>query len=193
MKYFIFLFLFLTSPGFIPDVYSQAGSMSPKPPLYWVLTQDGLRDSTDKRKKYVVIDCADLSAKQLYDRALIYLTLNSRDSGKQIRIKWDSVDIIYDSYDNYLFTAEYLMHYSPVYAYYSIELRFYKGSVRYEIFDLELVEMDSGQKLLIKGSPLSAHTIYNRHDKLLKPEMKRMIEKYFNGELANIVHYLNQP
>ncbi len=158
----------------------------------WVLTPEGLRDSADKRKKYVMIDGAGLSAKQLYDRALLYFTLSSRDSAKQIRIKWDSVDIIFDSYDNYLFTAEYLMHYSPVYAYYSIELRFYPGAVRYEIMDPDLVEMDSGQKLLVKGSPLSAHCIYNRHDKPLKPDLKLKIEKFFNGELANIVHYLNQ-
>jgi hypothetical protein len=161
----------------------------------WVLTPDGLRDSTDKRKKYVMIDCtqANLSAKQLYDRALLYLTLNSRGSGQEIRLKWDSVDIIFDTYNSYLFKAEYLMHYVPVEANYSTELRFYRGSVRYEIFDLDLEEMDSGQKMLIKGSPLSAHTIYNRHDKLLKPELKLLIEKYFNGELANISRYLNQP
>lgn len=159
---------------------------------FWVLTPDGLRDSTDKRKKYIMIDCGGFTAKQLYDRALIYFTLNSRDSAKQVRIKWDSVAIVFDSYDNYLFTAEYLMHYSPVYAYYSIELRFYAGSVRYEIVDPDLVEMDSGQKLLVKGSPLSAHCIYNRHDKLLRPDMKLKIEKYFNGELANISHYLIQ-
>jgi hypothetical protein len=176
----IFLSIFLLCQSF--NSFSQ----------FWVLTPEGLRDSTDKRKKYVMIECKGLSAKQLYDRALIYFTLNSRDSAKQIRIKWDSVDIIFDSYDNYLFTAEYLMHYSPVYAYYSIELRFYPGSVRYEIMDPDLVEMDSGQKLLVKGSPLSAHCIYNRHDKLLKPELKIKVEKYFNGELANIVHYLNQ-
>ena len=157
----------------------------------WVLTKDGLRDSADNRKKYIMIEAGTLSSKGLYDKALRYLTLVSPYPNQQIRIQWDSVDIIYDSHEPYLFTASYLFHDSPVEVFYSTELRFYPGSIRYEIISLDMIEYDSGQQLLIKGSPLSAHCIYNRHDKLLKPELKAGIEKYFNGELANIVHYLN--
>jgi hypothetical protein len=158
----------------------------------WILTPDGLRDSADSRKKYVMIETANLSAKKLYDNALKYISENNQDSSKKVRIQWDSVDIIYDSYVYYLLTTDYLFHYVPVEAYYSTELRFYPGSVRCEVLSLDMVETESGQKLVFKGSPVSSHSIYNRQGKLLKPGMKSKIEKYFNSDLINIAHFLNQ-
>jgi hypothetical protein len=159
---------------------------------HWILTPAGFRDSADSRKKYLMIEAGNLSAKKLYDNALKYIAENKPDSSQRARIKWDSVDIIYDSFVFYLFTSDYLFHYGPVEAYYSTELRFYPGSVRYEILSLDMVEINSGEKLVIKGSPISSMSIYNKHDKLLKPEMKLKIEKYFNGELAILAHFLNQ-
>jgi hypothetical protein len=64
----------------------------------WIVTLMGLRNAGDTTKKYIIIADGNLSAKKLYDNALKYIDFNNADSTKMIRNKWDSVDLIFDTY-----------------------------------------------------------------------------------------------
>ncbi len=158
----------------------------------WVVTPQGLRDANDTTKKYIIIRTGNLSAKNLYDRALKYIDLNNADSAKVIRNKWDSVDLIFDTYVPLLLIYDDLFGRFPIEAEYATELRFYQGMVRYEIISLNMKEADSDHQLLIRGKYLQAFIVYKSNGKLYKPQTKSEIENYFNLQAGMISVFLNQ-
>ena len=157
-----------------------------------VVTPDGLRDAKDTSKKYVTIDAGSMSAKKLYDNALKYINANYPDTSKAIRHQWDSVDLMFDT-----FVPDFLIYNNSgaklgIEAFYTTELRFYKGSVRYEIIFLDMKGNASNYRLLFKGKWLKSYIIYKNNGKLFKPQTKRDIEYYFYLEISKIGSFLNQ-
>ena len=158
----------------------------------FVATPSGLRNASDTTKKFVMIEAGNLSAKQLYDNALKYITVKYPDPDQAIRNKWDSVDLIFDSYVHYLLIYNNTGAKLEIEAYYSTELRFYNGSVRYEIISLDMKGRGSSCRLLFKGKWLKSYIVYKDNGKLFKPLTKSDIENYFNDELYRIGKFLKQ-
>jgi hypothetical protein len=157
----------------------------------WIVTPEGLRNGEDTSKKYVTIDAGTLSARKLYDNALRYIAANYPKPDEAIRIKWDSVDLMFDT-----FVPDFLIYNNTgaklgIEAFYTTELRFDKGSVRYEIINLEMKGDASNYKLLFKGNWLKSYIVYKNNGKIFKPQTKRDIEYYFNEELSKIASFIN--
>jgi hypothetical protein len=157
----------------------------------WVVTPEGLRNGEDTSKKYVTIEAGTLSAKTLYDVALKYIAANYPHPDEAIRNKWDSVDLMFDTY-----VPDFLIYNNTgallgIEAFYTTELRFEKGSVRYEIINLDMKGAASNYKLLFKGNWLKSYIVYKKNGKLFKPQTKRDIENYFNEELSKIASFIS--
>jgi hypothetical protein len=152
----------------------------------------GLRNARDTTKKYIIIAAGNLSAKKLYDNALKYIDFDNADSTKMIRNKWDSVDLIFDTYVPLLLIYDDIFSRFPIEADYATELRFYQGSVRYEIISLNMKAVDSDHQLLIRGKYLNAFIVYKNNGKLYKPRTKTEVENYFNLQARMISVFLNQ-
>jgi len=159
----------------------------------WVVTPNGLRNTADPRMKYLTISGGELSARKLYDNARKYIIENNPDSLRKIKLEWDSVALVFDTYLPYLVTFNVFLTTMRFDAYYTTELRFNAGSVRYEITFIDMADVASANKLTFRGSSITNTSVYSNKGKLLRPDVKEIIEKHFNGELIKMSEALNQP
>jgi len=158
----------------------------------FIVTAGGLRNRTDTSKKFVMIGIGNHSAKQLYDQTLRYIAVHYEDSGKAIRARWDTVDLMFDTY-----VYDFLVYNNTgarlgIEARYTTEMRFYPDSVRYEIIFLDMKGQASNYRLLFKGKWLKSYIVFKENGKLFKPQTKADIENHFNDELYRITQFLKQ-
>ncbi|MBS1597003.1 MAG: DUF4468 domain-containing protein [Bacteroidetes bacterium] len=157
----------------------------------YVATPHGLRDRNDTANSYFMIPAPNKTAKELYDRALRFISENFSDPKKAITEDIDSTSLKFDTYVPYLLTYNNSGAHLGIEAYYTISLQFFDGRFRYEIINLLMKGQDSKYKLLFQGGFLEAYIVYNKKGKLFKPQTKYDIENYFNSEVKRMTDYLN--
>ena len=153
----------------------------------FVLTPNGLRDSLDTERSYVVINAGGKSAKQLYDNAIKYINKNYKNPDEVIKGKTDGEYLKYNthasdfiSFKNSFLKAKFDVDYTT-------ELNFKDGKVKFEIIDLDMNKRTQNgvNRLLIIGNMMSLG-IYNKKGDLKIADAKIQIENFFNIQVNQL-------
>jgi hypothetical protein len=155
----------------------------------YVVTPEGLRDSSNSEKTYLVISCVGKSAKELYDNAFKYINQNYKNPDEVIK---GHIESEYLSFETFSPSAVSFKRSGgrPTYNLkYRTEMHFKDGKVKYEIQNVEM-ETD-GHNLYFSGNPLIAVAIYNHKGELKYEEAKTKVENYFNSVILVISQFLN--
>lgn len=160
----------------------------------YTVTPNGLKNSNDNEKSYLVLEVDGLSSKQLYDNAMRYIKQNYANPEEVLKGEIDGEYIKFDTYvENFL-----LYNNSgakiPIEAKYTTELKFKDSKVRYEIIFLDMyyynVSLNTTTKVLYSGGLFDGYIIYKKNGKLFKEETKLDIEKHFNSQANDILVFL---
>jgi hypothetical protein len=152
------------------------------------VTPNGLRDSADIEKSFVVIPAEGKTAKQLYDDAVKYINKTYKSADDVIKGKTDGEYLKFVTYAPSMLMLKNGFTKVPFNAKYIIELNFKDGKVKYEIIELEIYN-DAKYNLSFTGSGLSFF-IYNKKGELKRETEKASIEQYFNGSLLSLTNFL---
>lgn len=154
------------------------------------VTPQGLKNSDDKEKSFLVLKVDNTNAQTLYKRALKYVNENYNNPKEVIvgnteneflKLKTFSSDFI--DYSNGGVSIQ-------ITASYYILLKFKDSKVKYEIETLEMKALKYPQYVIFKGGMFSGYIIYKKNGKLFKESAKIDIEKYFNNEVGSLLRYL---
>ncbi|MCL2074405.1 MAG: DUF4468 domain-containing protein [Marinilabiliaceae bacterium] len=180
-KLILNLFLMLTM---VTSIFSQTDK--------FVFTKNGLKNANDENNSYVVIDIENVTANELYKRALRYV--HETFKNPQEVIKGDIPDeylrihVFSPTCATYKNVGLGTTAILEVNANYYIEMRFRDQKVRLEIGDLKLNIGDA--VLNIIGNPNMGYAIYKKNGELAKSETKNELEHYFNSNVDDLKTYL---
>ncbi len=159
----------------------------------FVLTPNGLRDSLDTEKSYVVINIEGKTAKQLYDNAIKFINKTYSNPNFVIKGQTDGEYLKYDTHasdfislKNSFLTAKFDVDYTT-------ELNFKDGKVKFEIINLDMNKRTQNgvNRLLLVGNMMSLG-IYNKKGDLKKADAKIQIENFFNVQVNQLSIALNE-
>jgi hypothetical protein len=153
------------------------------------VTPDGLKNSVDIEKTYVIIEVPNMTAKQLYDNAIKYVNQNYKNPDEVIKGKTDSEYLKFDTYNPELvfiknggikqfFSAKYIT-----------ELNFKDGKVKYEIIELAMNHTKTNAPLYFTGGGLNWY-LFNKKGVLKKEQAKTDIGTYFNAQISLLADFL---
>nr|WP_315180422.1 DUF4468 domain-containing protein [uncultured Flavobacterium sp.] len=153
-----------------------------------IVTPNGLRNSEDNEKSFVVIPVDGKNAKQIYDDMVKYINKTYKGGEEVITGKTDGE---YLKFKTFVPNFASLKNGMKIYfkANYTTELSFKDGKIKYEIIDIKMTN-DSNYELYFTGSGFSFY-IYDKNGKLKREETKIEIEKYFNENISSISNFLN--
>jgi len=154
----------------------------------YVVTPNGLRDSSDIEKPYLVILCEGKTAKELFDNAIKYIQQTYKNPQEVIKGQIEAEYLSFDTYCSECISFKRGALNPKFNATYRTELSFKDGKVKYEISNLEM-ESD-GNRLLFTGNFVSMG-IYDQKGGLRQEHGKIVIENYFNGHILIISNFLN--
>lgn len=154
------------------------------------VTPNGLRDTNDFGKTYVVINVEGKTAKQLFGNAINYINKNYKNPEAVIKGKIEGEYLKYVTHvSNFLLInnsgAKILID-----ANYTIELSFKDGKIKCEIIELDMYTKTGGYKVLFAGGAFDGYPIYNKKGELKRPDTKTEIETYFNGQINSLSEFL---
>lgn len=153
-----------------------------------VVTPNGLRDSLNSDKTFVVIDAEGKTSKQLYDNSIKYVNKNYNNPGHVIKSKIEGEYLRFITHvDNFLIINNSGAKIS-INVDYTIELNFKDNKVKFEIIEISMY--GSGYKVLFTGGVFDGYPIYNKKLDLKRPETKTDIENYFNTKIKSIINFL---
>lgn len=158
----------------------------------YVVTPNGLRNSLDQQKTYLVLELDGVDANTAYQRAIDYVNENYKNpeevivgqkEGQFLKFKTFEPDFI--EYDNSGADI-------PIIATYNTSLKFKDNKIRYEITSLEMENKPAAYhyNVLFQGGIFSGYIIYKKNGKLYKESAKIDIENYFNRNLDRLLSYL---
>tara|TARA_B100000795_G_scaffold81181_1_gene58407 strand:+ start:176 stop:694 length:519 start_codon:yes stop_codon:yes gene_type:complete len=152
----------------------------------FLVTPEGLRDSSNLDKTYVVIYTPGKTAKQNYNSAISYIkkaSIYNESISKQIEEEY----ISFITNVPHLLYVNNVMSFLPFSADYKTELTFSNDSILFEITDLDIyMKADSKYKVIFLGSYLSmtSHSIYiGKKKSKIQQRMKQTkndLEAHFN-------------
>ena len=165
-----------------------------------VLTPNGLRDSLNREKSYVVLNIEGKSTKQLYDNTVKYINKNYTHPKEAIKGQADGEYLKYVtqvtdsiSFKRCFLTEKYDMDYT-------IELNFKDGKVKFEIIDLDMTQRTQihmnkrtttgVNHLLVVGNSRNLG-VFTCKGNLKRADAKAQIEQYFNNQISQLVSALS--
>lgn len=156
---------------------------------HFTVTSNGLRDSDNVEKSFIVIDVEKKSAEQLFNNAKKFIVQTYKNPDFVQKGIIENEYIRFNSYTPYIATINAGLTKLKYDAKYAIELYFKDGRVRYEIIDLEIKTDGVSLNFTPKGA-LSGWYIYNKKGKLKQEVAKQEIESYFNNQIEHLLPYL---
>lgn len=151
----------------------------------FVLTPEGLRDSADETKDYLVIPIEGKTAAELYQASKNYIQQLSKNPKESIKG---------DSPNEYLRFAIYIPEVTSIgqmggmvkmvyEGLFDVEMRFKDGRIRYNISNLEMPMKDDevGHELKLSGSNWGGWAVFDTKGKVKLKKQKTEIEDFFNG------------
>lgn len=154
------------------------------------VTSNGLKNSNEIEKSYVVLDAEGETAKQLYDNALKYILKNYKSPENVIKAKIEGEYLKFVTHvDNFLVINNSGAKIT-IDADYTIELYFKEGKVKFEVIELNMYAQNGGYKVIFSGGAFEGYPIYNKKGELKRPETKIEIENYFNKQIKSINEFL---
>ena len=151
------------------------------------VTPNGLKDSLNVEKDYVVLNIENKTAKELYDNILKYINLNYKNPKEVIKGSVDSDFIKFDTYVSDFPLVKSMGTKMDMGTTYTTILTFQDNKIKYEIVDLIMKNKNGGYQAIFSGSALSGYAIYNKSGELKKSETKIDIERYFNNNIKSII------
>jgi hypothetical protein len=151
------------------------------------VTPNGLRNSEDSEKSFVIIPVEGKTAKQLYDESVKYINKNYKSAEDVIKGKIEGEYLKFVTYAPKFILLKNGFVKVPFDAKYTIELNFKDGKAKYEISELEM--NSDGGYLSFTGSGIS-YFIYNKKGELKREDAKNNIEEYFNRNLSSLANFL---
>ncbi|NRT14693.1 hypothetical protein HNP99_001037 [Flavobacterium sp. 28A] len=154
------------------------------------VTPNGLKDSENLEKSFVVIPIDGKTAKELYDESIKFINKNYKSPEDVIKGKTEGEFLKFETYASGFITIKNGWTNVPFSAKYTIELTFKDGKVKYEIIELDMYNStDKGLPLTFTGGTMS-WSVYNKKGELKKEGVDTSIENYFNGYLMSITNFM---
>jgi len=154
-----------------------------------IVTSDGLRDSNNIEKTYVVLEIEGKSAKQLFDNAKRFIIQTYKNPDFVQKGTIENEYIKFDTYVPYITSINTGLSKLKYDAKYVTELNFKDGKVKYEIINLEITTDGVPLNFTPKGA-LGGWSIYNKKGVLKLENAKQEIENYFNDQINSLSSYL---
>jgi len=154
-----------------------------------ILTPNGLRDSINTEKTYVVITIEGKTAKQLYDNAIKYINKAYKNPEDVIKGKTDGEYLKFITHEPQIFSFKFLGKIMPSSANFTTELSFKDGKVKYEILNLEIQDKT---EYGIETTPLIRTTgggFFNKDGTSTTKFMAKAkidVQNYFNTQISNL-------
>lgn len=155
-----------------------------------IVTTNGLRDSNDNEKTYVIINAEGKSAKQLYDNALKYVNKKYKSPDDVVKGKTDGEYLKFITHVSNFLVVKNSGAKITIDCDYTIELNFKDGKAKYEIIALDMYSQNGGYKVLFSSGAFDGYPIYNKKGELKRPDTKTEIETYFNSQISSITDFL---
>jgi len=160
---------------------------------FYTLTPDGLRDSNDLTKDYVVIQADGKSAKEIYLAAKNFINQTSKYPTKAIKADTDGEYIRYSIFVLEIASFRKMGIKLAYKGLIEIEMRFKDGRLRYNILDLQMLTKDEDAHLLISGNKMGNWAIFDKKSgKVSLKDPKDQIESFFNNMLAELEKFVNE-
>ena len=154
----------------------------------FVLTPNGLRDSLDTEKSYIVINAEGKTAKQLYDNAIKFINKTYKNPSEVIKGNTDSEYLKFETHDPDFLTLKSLGMTLKWGGSYTTELSFKDGKVKYEIINLEIRDetnrTNSSSPFPLKGG------IFKNDGTIRKKDAKSQVESNINLQLKLLIEGL---
>lgn len=163
----------------IMSIYSNAQTL--------VVTPNGLRDSSNIEKEYVVLNIENKTAKELYDNMMKYINLNYKNPKEVIKGSVESDFIKFDTYVGGFPLVKSIGVTMEMGTTYTILLSFQDNKIKFEIIDLVMKNRNGPMKAIFSGSAMSGYAIFNKSGELKREETKLDIENYFNNKIKSII------
>lgn len=152
-----------------------------------VVTQNGLRDSSNIEKEYVVLNVENKTAKELYDNIMKYINLNYKNPKEVIKGSVEADFIKFDTYVSGFPLVKSMGVTMEMGTNYTTLLSFQDNKIKFEILDLVMKNRNGPTVTIFSGSAFSGYAIFNKSGELKRDETKIDIENYFNNKIKSIV------
>ena len=157
---------------------------------FFVVTKDGLVNSQDFTKRYVVLDFEDLSSTQLYNNCLIYIQKNYNSPQDVIKGQVENKFISFDTHTNQIAQFKIpLVGTKDIQANFKVSLDFKDGKARFKIVSIEMYYYYDYKKIPFNfKQEIMGWAIYNKKGKPIKraTPTKTEIELYINGFILQL-------
>ena len=156
-----------------------------------IVTPEGLKDSLNLDKGYVVINVEEKTAKDLYDGVIKYINLTYKNPKEVIKGSLVNEFVSFETHvANFPLTKNGFAKMN-IATNYITTLSFKDGKVKYEISDIKMKAVDSQYEVLFSGGGFSGYPIYNKSGDLKRKETKEDLEKYFSTNIKSIFDFLS--
>lgn len=152
-----------------------------------VVTPNGLRDSLNIEKEYVVLSIENKTAKELYDNMMKYINLNYKNPKEVIKGSVESDFIKFDTYVSGFPLVKSIGVTMEMGTTFTTLLSFQDNKIKFEILDLVMKNRNGPMKAIFSGSSMSGYAIFNKSGELKRDETKLDIENYFNNKIKSII------
>lgn len=154
----------------------------------WKVKPEGLKNSIDSTKTYVVLPIENKTAKILYEESLKYINKNYKNPKEVIKGNIENEYLKFVTYEPKFTELKVGYNKIPWNIKYTTELNFKDGKVKYEITEIEIKNEDN-YPLGFQGSGISFY-IYKKNGELKMQDAKTNIEEYFNNKTKSLLEFL---
>lgn len=156
-----------------------------------VVTPEGLRDSENSERTFLVINAEGVTAKDLYDNAVRYITKSYKNPEEVIKGNIEGEYLKFNTYSYGVFNVKNGMAKVLCSMDYTIELSFKDGKVKFELVDLDIYDDNTRTyHVIFTGGRLEGYPIYAKNGKLRLPDTKAELESYFNTKISLLANAL---
>ncbi len=155
----------------------------------FIVTPEGLRDSSNIEKSYVVIEIEGKSAKQLFDNAKRYIIQTYKNPDVVQKGTIENEYIKFKTYIPYIASINTGLSKLKYDANYFTEIYFKDGKVKLEVVNLEIMTAGVPLNFKPKGA-LGGWSIFNNKGELKQETAKSEIENYFSVLINSLSSYL---
>lgn len=156
-----------------------------------LVTPEGLKDSLNIDKNYVIINVEGKTAKELYENVINYINVTYKNPKEVLKGNIENEFVSFETFvANFPLTKNGYAKMN-IGTNYLTTLSFKDGKIKYEISDIKMKAVDSKYEVLFTGGAFSGYPIYNKSGELKREETKEDIEKYFNNNIKNIFDYIS--
>jgi hypothetical protein len=155
----------------------------------YIVTPEGLRDSLNLDKTFLVIHFDNVSKTELYNKTVLFLNQKYSNPKKAIKANLKDEYLRVDTFIENFTKVKNGMAKVSVDGEYTIDLKFKDNKIRFQIVNEKFCT--SGFCVKYKGSVLSGYPIWNKRKKLKLPKTKKFIEDFFNSEVTELKSFIS--